>query len=304
MRVLVRSILVACSLAAVVAGPAVYAQERIRIALWEVENNSERTWAFWNDMGPAARNVLDTEFSENSVLASKFVIVERDKLNLVMKEQGLATSGAINPQTAAKVGALLGVKYIVVGGIDKFAINNTGGRVRGIGGNLQQATATVNIRFIDTTTGERVLAMAADAEVRKGGGFGLGAVGGRDNQWGIASETIEKASKAAVAKFVSGGYVERLATAAAPAGGLEARVVKVDGQRVYINVGAESGIKVGDRFDVFSVGEALIDPVTGANLGAEQTQTGTATVTDVQPKFAIALATGKVDAKAVLRKLP
>jgi curli biogenesis system outer membrane secretion channel CsgG len=304
MRVLVRSILVACSLAAVVAGPAAYAQERIRIALWEVENNSERTWAFWNDMGPAARNVLDTEFSENSVLASKFVIVERDKLNLVMKEQGLATSGAINPQTAAKVGALLGVKYIVVGGIDKFAINNTGGRVRGIGGNLQQATATVNIRFIDTTTGERVLAMAADAEVRKGGGFGLGAVGGRDNQWGIASETIEKASKAAVAKFVSGGYVERLATAAAPAGGLEARVVKVDGQRVYINVGAESGIKVGDRFDVFSVGEALIDPVTGANLGAEQTQTGTATVTDVQPKFAIALATGKVDAKAVLRKLP
>jgi curli biogenesis system outer membrane secretion channel CsgG len=304
MRVFVRGILVACSLAAVVAASDAYAQERIRIALWEFENNAERTWAFWNDMGPAARNVLDTEFSENAVLSSKFVIVERDKLSLVMKEQGLATSGAINPQTAAKVGALLGVKYIVVGGIDKFAINNTGGRVRGIGGNLQQATATVNIRFIDTTTGERVLAMAADAEVRKGGGFGLGAVAGRDNEWGIASETIEKASKAAVAKFVSGGYLERLATAAAPAGGLEPRVVKVDGQKVYINVGAESGIKVGDRFDVFSMGEALIDPVTGANLGAEQAQTGTATVTDVQAKFAITLVTGKADAKAVFRKLP
>ena len=304
MRVFVRGLLVACSLAAVIAGSDAYAQERIRIALWEFENNAERTWAFWNDMGPAARNVLDTEFSANTVLASKFVIVERDKLSLVMKEQGLATTGAINPQTAAKVGALLGVKYIVVGGIDKFAINNTGGVVRGIGGNLQQATATVNIRFIDTTTGERVLAMAGDAEVRKGGGFGFGAVGGRENQWGIASETIEKASKAAVAKFVAGGYVERLATAAAPAGGLEARVVKVDGQRAYINLGAESGITVGDRFDVFSMGEALIDPVTGANLGAEQMQTGTATVTDVQAKFAITLVTGKVDAKAVFRKLP
>jgi curli biogenesis system outer membrane secretion channel CsgG len=304
MRPLFRHCLVAGVLAVLVAAPNAFAQERIRIALWEVENNAERSWAFWSDMGPAARNFLDTEFSENAVLSSRFVIVERDKLNLVMKEQGLAASGAVNPQTAAKVGALLGVKYIVVGGIDKFAINNTGGRVRGIGGNLQQATATVNLRFIDTTTGERVLAMTGDAEVRKGGGFGLGASGGRDNQWGIASETIEKASKAAVAKFVAGGYVEKLAAVAAPAGGLEARVVKVDGQRLYINVGAESGVKVGDRFAVFSVGEALIDPVTGANLGAEQTETGVATVTDVQAKFAIAQVTGKADAKAILRKQP
>jgi curli biogenesis system outer membrane secretion channel CsgG len=296
--------LVACAFAVLAAAPGAYAQERIRIALWEIENNAERSWAFWNDMGPAARNYLDTEFSENAMLSSRFIIVERDKLNLVMKEQGLATSGALNPQTAAKVGALLGVKYIVVGGIDKFAINNTGGRVRGIGGTLQQATATVNLRFIDTTTGERVLAMTGDAEVRKGGGFGLGAVAGTENQWGLASETIEKASKAAVAKFVSGGYVERLAAAGGPARTIEARVVKVDGDRLYINVGAESGVKVGDKFSIFSIGEALIDPVTGANLGAEEKQTGTASVTDVQAKFAIATVTGNADAKAVLRKQP
>jgi hypothetical protein len=93
-----------------------------------------------------------------------------------------------------------------------------------------------------------------------------------------------------------------VASAAGPARGLEARVVKLDGDRMYINVGAESGVKVGDRFAVFTVGEALIDPVTGANLGAEEKQTGTAAVTDVQPKFAIATVTGKADAKAVLRK--
>jgi len=297
-----RRCLVAVVLTVVSAAPGAFAQERIRIALWEIENNAERSWAFWSEMGPAARNILDTEFSQNAALSSKFVIVERDKLNLVMKEQGLATSGALSPQTAAKVGALLGVKYIVVGGIDKFAINNTGGRVRGFGGTLQQATATVNLRFVDTTTGERVVAMTGDAEVRKGGGFVPGAVGGRENQWGIASETIEKAAKAAVAKFAAGDYIERLAAAAGPTRGVEARVVKLDGERMYINVGAESGVKVGDRFAVFSIGEALIDPVTGANLGAEEKQTATATVTDVQPKFAIATVSGKADAKAVLRK--
>jgi curli biogenesis system outer membrane secretion channel CsgG len=304
MRALVRRILAACSLVVLAAAADAHGQERIRIALWEVENNAERTWAFWNDMGPAARNFIDTEFSTSPDLSSRFVIVERDKLNLVMKEQGLASSGAVNPQTAAKVGALLGVKYIVVGGIDKFAINNTGGRLGGFGGVLQQASATVNLRFIDTTTGERVLAMTGDGEVRKGGGFIPGASGGRDNQWGIASETIEKASKAAVAKFLSGGHVERLALAAAPAGGLEARVVKLDADRMYINVGAERGVKVGDRFTVFAASEALIDPVTGANLGAEESQIGTAVVTDVQAKFSIATLTGKADVKAILRKQP
>src|ERR1044071_4820218 len=97
------------------------AQQKIRIAIWEVDNNAEQSWGFWNQMGPAARNQIDTEFAENPMLSSKFSIVERDKLNLVMKEQGLATSGALDPQSAAKVGKLLGVKYIVVGGIDKFA---------------------------------------------------------------------------------------------------------------------------------------------------------------------------------------
>lgn len=289
---------------ALVLAPGAFAQERIRIALWEVENNAERSWAFWSDMGPAARNFLDTAFSEDAALTAKFAIVERDKLDLVMKEQGLASAGAVTPQTAAKVGALLGVKYIVVGGIDKFSINNTGGRVAGFGGTLQQATATLNLRFIDTTTGERVLAITEDSEVRKGGGFIPRAAGGRENQWGIASETIEKASKALVAKFAAGGYVDRLAMAAGPAANVEGAVARVDGDRVYINLGAESGVKVGDRYAVYSRGEAIIDPVTGANLGSEEKQTGTAVVTEVQPKFSIATLTGAAEVKSAVRRQP
>ena len=66
-----------------------FAQAKIKIAIWEVENHAESYWWFHNDMGPAARNTIDSEFSENKLLSDKFSIVERDKLNLVMKEQGL-----------------------------------------------------------------------------------------------------------------------------------------------------------------------------------------------------------------------
>src|SRR5262249_39695205 len=94
-----------------------YAQAKIKIAIWEFENHAETSWWSHNDMGPAARNTIDTEFSENKLLSDKFSVVERDKLNMVLKEQGLAQSGAVDPASAAKVGKILGVKYIVLGGI-------------------------------------------------------------------------------------------------------------------------------------------------------------------------------------------
>jgi curli biogenesis system outer membrane secretion channel CsgG len=279
------------------------AQGKIRIAIWEFENHAENHWWFYNDLGPAARNQIDTEFSENPTLSAKFSVVERDKLALVIKEQGLATAGALDPTTAAKVGRILGVKYILVGGIDKFAINNTKGGIGkfGIGGTMVSATATINMRLIDTTTAERILSMAADGESKRGGGFVGGTNLSRDAEWGIASDTIQKASKAVVAKLVTGGYLDKI-SAATPAGGVEGRVVKVDGTKAYFNMGSSSGLQVGDKFNVFNVGEALIDPDTGAKLGAEEKQTGSCSVSEVQEKFAIATCTGIAKAKDTIRK--
>lgn len=292
------------ALALVILGSAsALAQGKIRIAIWEFENHAETSWWFWNDLGPAARNQIDTAFSEEQRLSDKFSVIEREQLALILKEQGLATAGALDPQTAAKVGKILGIKYIVTGGIDKFAINNTRGRIGGIvGGNMVQAEATINMRFIDTTTAERVLSLSASGEVKKGGGFIKGASLDRDAEWGIASETIEKTSKDIVAKLVSGGYLDKISAAAVPAGGLEGLIIKVDGNTAFINLGSSSGLKVGDKFKVVNVGEELVDPATGAKLGALEKESGTAEVTQVQEKFAIVTVTGTANAKDVVRK--
>jgi curli biogenesis system outer membrane secretion channel CsgG len=282
-----------------------FAQGKIRIAIWEFENHAEHSWWFYGDMGPAARNTIDTQFSENQLLSSKFSVIERDKLNLVLKEQGLAGSGAVDPTTAAKVGKILGVKYIVMGGIDKFNIDKTSGalgRFGGVGGHVVQSNATVNLRLVDTTTAERILSLSADSNVKKGGGFYQGSNLSRESEWGIASETIQKAAKAVVDKLVTGEYMARITSAATPAGGMEGKIVKVDGNRAWINVGASSGVKVGDKFNVFNVGEALIDPDSGAKLGADEKQTGDGSVVEVQDKYAIMTFTGKALAKDTIRK--
>jgi curli biogenesis system outer membrane secretion channel CsgG len=301
MKHVVSALLLAASLA--IAPSPAFAQAKIRIAIWDFDNNAGTSWWYWDQMGPAARNHIDTAFSEIDQLSSKFTVLEREKLELVMKEQGLAASGAVDAQTAAKIGRLLGVKYILTGGIDKFSINTTRGGIGafGVGGSMTQAEATVNVRFIDTTTAERIIAVAADGEVKKGGGAFRGTSLSRDAEWGIASEAIEKASKAVVDKLVTGNYLAKINTAAGSATA-EGRIIKVDGQRAWINLGGAAGLKVGDKFDIYAIGEELIDPDTGAKLGAEEKQTGSGQVTDIQEKFAIITFTGTAKAKDTIRK--
>ncbi len=301
MKHAVSGFLLALSMA--IAPSPAFAQAKIRIAIWDFDNNAATTWWFYDQMGPAARNHIDTAFSENQALSSKFSVLERDKLALILKEQGLAATGAVDPQTAAKVGRLLGVKYILTGGIDKFAINTTRGGIGaiGIGGAMTTADATINIRVIDTTTAERIISIAETGQVKKGGGFVRGTSLSRDAEWGIASEAIEKVSKAIVAKLTTGDYLAKIGSAAGSAVA-EGRIIKVDGNRAWINLGSASGLKVGDKFDIIAVGEALIDPDTGAKLGAEEKQTGAGEVSEVQEKFAIMTITGTAKAKDTIRK--
>jgi curli biogenesis system outer membrane secretion channel CsgG len=280
------------------------AQTKVRIAIWEFDNNSQGSWWFSNQLGPAVRNHVDTAFSEHAQLARQFSVVERDKLALVLKEQGLATSGALDPATAARVGQLLGVRYIVVGAVDSFTINNTRAGTNRLGGlavSSVSAETTISMRVIDTTTGERLVSVNAEGKVNKGGGAFRGTSLSRDAEWGLANEAAEKAAEELVKKFVAGNYASRFVAEGVNAQ-VEGKVIKVEGDRAWINLGTSAGLKVGDRFTVFSVGEALIDPDTGANLGSPTEQTGTAEVVEAQEKFAIVKVTGTVDAKSLLRK--
>jgi len=291
----------AIAVAAILVPLQLQAQGKIRVAIWDFENHAEQSWWFWNDLGPAARNHIDTAFAENEVLSEKFSVIEREKLDMVLKEQGLGASGALDQQTAAQVGKVLGIKYIITGGIDKFAINTTKGGYGGIGGSYTKAEATINLRLIDTTTAERVTAVSADGDVKKGGGFAKGASLSREDEWGIASEAIEKASMNVVALFAAHKSLAKLGAGGAMAGA-EGKIIKVEGGKAWVNMGQMSGLKAGDKFTILSVGEELRDPDTGQVLGVEESEIGEGVVVDVQERFSIMTVTGKAAAANKVRK--
>ena len=187
MRKLIHFVVGTLLMVALVPAPAT-AQGKVRIAIWDFDNNAERSYWYHDDLGPAARNQIDTAFSQNKTLSDLFTVVERDKLALVMKEQGLATAGALDPQTAAKVGKLLGVRYIVTGAIDKFAVNKTGAAIGrlGVGGNVVTGTASIKSGSSIPPRPSGSCRSRPTAEVRKGGGFFKGTSVSRDAEWGLA----------------------------------------------------------------------------------------------------------------------
>ena len=120
----------------------------------------------------------------------KFTMVERKQLGAVLGEQALGTSGAVTKATAAKTGKMTGAKYIVTGKVSAYEENTkgTGGGLAvggiGFGGKKEEAYIAIDLRVVDTTTGEITYTRTVEARssskgiavgVAKGGvagGFG------------------------------------------------------------------------------------------------------------------------------------
>lgn len=141
---------------ALVAGSAFAAGDgRPTIGVAEFTNQSGAAW--WHGgVGWELSDMLSNELSSSG----DFHVVERQKLQNVMEEQNLAASGRVAKGTGAKIGKLTGAQYLITGTVSAFEENTagTGGgfMIKGIalGGKKSEAYMAVDLRVIDTTTGD------------------------------------------------------------------------------------------------------------------------------------------------------
>jgi curli biogenesis system outer membrane secretion channel CsgG len=223
-----------------------------RVAVMNFENNS--TWSYWGDrLGEAAADELVTQLLKTG----SYRMIERSQLAAILAEQDLGASGAVDASTAANIGRLLGAQLILTGSITQFSIETVSGRFRGLGGSRSKAETILDVRLVDTTTGEILLAENGEGEKTWGGGFFRGANLERDFDAGVAQEALRPAIEQ-IAETLS-DQSDRFASMepVAPA----AQIVGVRDGSFYINQGENFDIAVGQRFEVIRV----VDEITDTN---------------------------------------
>lgn len=160
--VLVLSLLVLVSTSAFAAKPAV--------GVAEFTNETSAAWWY----GGVGNDLADMLTNELAAL-NKFKVVERSKLGPVLEEQDLAASGRVSKKTGAKIGKLTGAEYLIMGKVSSFEtdVKGTGGGVsfRGIsvGGKKEDAYMAVDLRVVNTTTGEIEFTRTVEARASSSG---------------------------------------------------------------------------------------------------------------------------------------
>lgn len=134
------------------------------IGVAEFRNQTRASWWYTG----AGWDLSDTVTNELAALGS-FTVVERAKLEPVLREQDLADYGRVRKGTGAKIGQLTGAQYLVLGSVSAFEENTKGDRggigFRGIrvGGKKSETYMAVDLRVVDTTSGEVAFTRTVEA---------------------------------------------------------------------------------------------------------------------------------------------
>ena len=215
-------------------------------------------------IGEAAADILGTILQKTD----RFIVIPQQDIESIMGQQRMGATGAINPDTAAKMGQILGLNAIVTGAITAYSEAEEGTDFIIGKSKTQIARVTVDYRIVDATTGVQLLADSGAGIYEKKSTTVLGG-GGKssydtDLRDGALRDALTKAMVNMMKQLESQPW--------------KGKIAKVSGNQLYINAGMKTGLKVGDKLDVYRVGEDIIDPDTHQKLGTTEDRVGQAII--------------------------
>jgi curli biogenesis system outer membrane secretion channel CsgG len=255
------------------------------------------------DIGKGVTNLLVKYLVQDGT----YSVIERNALDKIMSEQNFSNSDRVNPNSAAKIGKILGVDAMIVGSITQFGNDTKNTNIGGAGGGFgpfgmggvkhsnSKAIVNIDARIVDIDTAE-ILGVAeghgessrSSTSLTGGGGswrgFGAGGVdfGSSDFQETILGEAV----KASVEQM-SAGLVADATKLSARTIVVSGLVAAVDGGQVVLNVGSKSGLKIGDQLSIERITRTIKDPATGQVLRQMTSPVGIVKVTDIDDVSAV-----------------
>lgn len=176
---MVRKVLIFLTLVTISITPAVFGESKPTLGVAEFHNDTSAAW-WYGGAGNDLSGMLTNELASTE----KFRVVERAKLGHVLDEQDLGASGHVSKASAAKVGKLTGAQYLVMGTVSAFQEHSAGGggglsfHGYSLGGSKNDAYMAIDLRVVDTTTGEVSFTRTIEAKASSYGVHGSGYVGG------------------------------------------------------------------------------------------------------------------------------
>jgi curli biogenesis system outer membrane secretion channel CsgG len=159
-----------------------YMGPKARVAVTKFEDKSARgSERIGNGMAEMLANAL---FATN-----RFIVLERQSLDDVIREQDLGASGRVRTETAAPIGEIEGADLLIEGTITEFEPGTSGaggglggilsrgsGVVGGIVGGIKTSHVAMIVKVMDARTGRRLASEQVEGKATDIGG--LGSMGG------------------------------------------------------------------------------------------------------------------------------
>ncbi len=228
----------------------------------------------------------------------RVVVLERIAFGDIQGEQQLGQVGASTPDTAPKLGQLIGASVLIRGTVTKFNPQadggsigfglpfSSGGSIFGV--NTQQAVVEIALRLIDPSTSQVIAVTAAsgtasargfNAELYKSDGMRIGGTGFQATPLG---EAADKAIKQAVEQITASlGKVPWSAVV----------IDNINGA-IFVSAGADRAVRAGTTLHVYRKVRDLTDPATGVVLDTLTDAVGTIQIQNVRDKTSLARVTG------------
>jgi curli biogenesis system outer membrane secretion channel CsgG len=200
---------------------------RPTVALLDFDFGTVQQW--WSGNWDIGKGICDMIVDE-LVNDGSYRVIERKRLDAILAEQNFSNSERADPSaaTVAKLGKVLGVKYLIVGSVTKFGMEQKKQSVGGggwggggfglgkVGREKGKANVAITARVIDISTAE-IMASAKGEGVSSrsglllgggGGGWGGGGFGGidmgsSDYRETVLGEATELAVKQVTEKLVA-----------------------------------------------------------------------------------------------------
>ncbi|MCK9554592.1 hypothetical protein M0R36_02070 [bacterium] len=256
-------------------------KKTVAVADFENKAGAHAQWSLGNGMA----EMLTTALLETD----RFIIVERRNIGQILEEQDFSLSGRTVNAGAPEIGKLLNAQILVSGAVTEFSqrIYDSGSmfEYKGFSLGLRGATAyvAINLRMYDTTTGQVIASKRVEG---KGNVSGL-SVGYSESDWAVDFDNFKasplgKVTQEAINEAVYFICMEMQKVR------WQGSIVTVKKDKVYLNCGIDSNVKIGDEFEIFRKGDELVDPDSGIPLGFEKKKSGRVRVVEVQDKFSLA----------------